>query len=59
MKRIESIKDLEAFGIVPLTGESDAHMYRILCDLTEQGKRVIERTLNNLARFGCALAALC
>jgi hypothetical protein len=45
MKRIESIKDLETSGIVPLTGESDAHMYRILCDVTEQGKRIIERTL--------------
>src|SRR5690606_31043429 len=36
---------LEAYGIVLLTGESDAHMYRILCDITARGKRIIERTL--------------
>ncbi len=45
MKRIEGIKDLEPFGIIPLTGESDAHMYRILCDVTLHGKRIVERTL--------------
>jgi hypothetical protein len=45
MKRIESMRDLEAYGIDALTGESDAHMYRILCDVTETGKKVIERTL--------------
>lgn len=46
MKRIEGMKDLEPFGIVPLTGESDAHTYRILCDVTARGKAVIERTLD-------------
>jgi hypothetical protein len=45
MKRIDGIKDLEAFGIDPLTGESDTHSYRILCDVTANGKRIIERTL--------------
>lgn len=45
MKRIETIKDLRPFGIDALTGESDAHMYRILCDVTDHGKRIIERTL--------------
>lgn len=45
MKRIDCMKDLETFGIDPLTGESDTHMYRILCDVTQKGKRIIERTL--------------
>ena len=45
MKRIESLRQLEEYGIVPLTGESDAHMYRILCDVTKQGQAIIERTL--------------
>ena len=45
MKRIDSIKDLLPFGIDALTGESDAHMHRILCDVTKQGKAIIERTL--------------
>ncbi len=45
MKRIDGIKDLEQFGIDPLTGESDTHMYRILCDVTANGKKIIERTL--------------
>ena len=46
MKRIERMTDLEHYGIIPLTGESDGHMYRILCDCTEQGKAIIERTLD-------------
>lgn len=45
MKRIESMRHLEEYGIIPLTGESDAHMYRILCDVTQQGQAIIERTL--------------
>lgn len=45
MKRIDGIKDLEKFGIEVLTGESDQHMHRILCDCTAKGKRIIERTL--------------
>lgn len=45
MKRIERMQHLEEYGIVPLTGESDAHMYRILCDVTKRGQRIIERTL--------------
>ncbi|MDB5391017.1 MAG: hypothetical protein JWM11_6663, partial [Planctomycetaceae bacterium] len=45
MKRIDGITDLEKFGIEALTGESDQHMYRILCDCTAHGKRIIERTL--------------
>ena len=45
MKRIERMKDLENYGIDALTGESDAHMYRILCDVIKKGKAIIERTL--------------
>ena len=45
MKCIENIRQLEPFGIDALTGESDAHMYRILCDVTKKGKAIIERTL--------------
>ena len=40
MKRIENLRHLEEYGIIPLTGESDAHMYRILCDVTQQGNAV-------------------
>ena len=46
MKRIDNIKDLEQFGLDPLTGESDAHIYRTLCDVTKRGKRIIEWTLS-------------
>lgn len=45
MKQITKMSELENYGIVPLSGESDAHNFRILCDLTARGKRVIERTL--------------
>lgn len=45
MKAIHRMQDLEPFGIIPLTGESDQHCYRILCDVTAQGKKIIERTL--------------
>lgn len=46
MKRIERMKDLEDYGIDALTGESDAHMYRILCDVTKKGKAIIERVMD-------------
>jgi hypothetical protein len=46
MKRIDNLRDLEAHGIEALTGESDAFSYRILCDVTARGKRIIERTLD-------------
>ena len=45
MKRIESLRHLEEYGIIPLTGESDAHRYRILCEMNPRGKAVIERSL--------------
>jgi hypothetical protein len=46
MKSISNIKDLGKFGIDALTGESDQHVYRILCDVTAKGKRIIERTMD-------------
>lgn len=46
MKAIASWAALEPFGILPLTGEACALGYRILCDLTEKGKRSVERCLS-------------
>lgn len=45
MKTISCLKDLEPFGVVPLTGEACGLMYRILCDVTERGRRVLARCL--------------
>lgn len=45
MKMISRISQLEDYGVIPLTGESDKHCYRILCDCTKRGKAIIERTL--------------
>jgi hypothetical protein len=45
MKRIDNLKHLEDYGIIPLTGESDAHMYRYLCDVTRRGKAILDRAL--------------
>lgn len=41
MKIISALRQLEEFGIVPLTGEADALSYRILCDLTKNGTRIV------------------
>lgn len=40
MKSANRLKDLEQFGIKPLTGEADALGFRILCDLDEQGVKI-------------------
>lgn len=45
MKAIHCATDLEKFGIVALTCESDQHCYRCLFDVTAHGKKIIERTL--------------
>ena len=45
MKFIRKLNDMEAFGIVPLTGEADALSLRILCDLTEQGVKIVQMAL--------------
>lgn len=42
MKSVSEMRDLEQFGIKPLTGEADALGFRILCDLDEQGVRVFK-----------------
>lgn len=42
MKTVAVIKDLELFGIQPLTGEADALSFRILCDLTPEGMAVVK-----------------
>jgi len=45
MKSIHSWDDLSEYGIVPLTGEACGLMYRILCDVTARGKRILEKAL--------------
>jgi len=46
MKIVSVLAQLEEFGIVVLTGEACSLMYRVLCDLTDQGKRVVEKCLS-------------
>lgn len=46
MKIVSVLGQLEEFGIVVLTGEACSLTYRVLCDLTDQGKRVIEKCLS-------------
>ena len=52
MKTILRAHDLEAFGIIPLTGEADATMTRTLCDVTARGRRVFQEAfgLSDLAQ---------
>jgi len=49
MKTISCWDHLEPFGIKALTGEACALMFRLLCDITEPGKRIIEKCI------GCEL----
>jgi len=42
MKSVSCFRDLEQFGIRPLTGEADALGFRILCDLTPKGVKVFK-----------------
>lgn len=51
MKSIRCWDDLSAYGIIPLTGEACGLSYRILCDVTAQGKRTLEKALG-LAELG-------
>jgi hypothetical protein len=46
MKTIANWDALREFGIDALTGEACSLMYRLLCDLTENGKRIVERCLS-------------
>jgi hypothetical protein len=43
MKIVGSWNDLADYGIKPLTGEACGLMYRILFDVTERGKQIIEK----------------
>lgn len=45
MKKINSWDDLRTFGIECLTGEACGLSYRLLCDVTERGKRVLQVAL--------------
>lgn len=45
MHKIDCWNELRPFGIDPLTGEACGLSYRILCDVTQQGKRVIQKAL--------------
>jgi hypothetical protein len=46
MKTITCWRELEPFGIEFLTGEACGLSYRYLCDLTEAGKRIVEKCLS-------------
>lgn len=43
-KHINNLRDLEAYGIEALTGESCGIGYRILCDLTPRGAKIFRET---------------
>lgn len=45
METINTFRDLEKYGIVPLTGESCGIGRRILCDVTKRGRQLIIDTL--------------
>ena len=45
MKTINCWDDLSQYGLIPLTGEACGLMYRILFDVTESGKRILEKAL--------------
>lgn len=45
MKSITCWDHLAPFGIVPLTGEACGLSYRLLCDVTASGKRILEKAL--------------
>ena len=46
MKTVSSWDHLRPYGIDLLTGEACSLMYRLLCDLTQNGKRIVERCLS-------------
>jgi len=43
MKTIGCWDDFRDYGLTPLTGEACGLMYRILFDVTEQGKKIIDK----------------
>ena len=46
MKTVSHLGDLREFGIDLLTAEACSLMYRLLCDLMQSGKRIVERCLS-------------
>ena len=46
MKTIKRWSDLEIFGIDPLTAEACSLGLRLLCDLTQKGKSIVEKCLS-------------
>lgn len=44
MKTICCLNDLREFGIEPLTGEADSLGFRVLCDLTTRGAKIVSET---------------
>ena len=46
MKTISSWNDLRPYGIDVLTGEACGLMYRLLCDVTASGGKLIEKALS-------------
>ena len=51
MKSINCWNDLARYGIDPLTGEACGLTYRLLCDVTAQGKKTLEKALG-VAQLG-------
>lgn len=45
MKSISNFQHLIPFGIDPLTGEACSFSYRVLCDCTAKGRKIILRAL--------------
>ena len=45
MRQVNCWRDLEQFGICALTGEACSHAMRLLCDVTADGKRIVESFL--------------
>ncbi len=43
MKTVSCWNDLQAFGIMPLTGEACGLMYRILFDVTAKGRNIVAK----------------
>jgi hypothetical protein len=45
VKRVNCWQDLEPSGVLALTGEACGLGYRLLCDVTKQGRRALARCL--------------
>lgn len=41
MRTISNLRDLQPFGIIPLTGEACGLGLRVLCDVTERGRKIL------------------